>query len=446
MEPRLRAWVEQVLDGELRDSRRGFAGGSRELWFIEVEREGARCPLVLRQETGVGAFAGTPLSLQREATVYRALHGTDVPVAELVAASPDGSALVLEHLPGRSRLDDVSDADAGPLVGAFMEAIASLHALDPAELDLDGFDRPTSDRDHALLDLSLWAGIARDHISDADPLVEYGLAWLERNAPSGVQRSVLVQGDTGPGNFMHDDRSVTGLVDWEFAHVGDPMDDLAWIDMRSGASGPFADTARRDRSYERATGLDVDHDAVRYYSALVQLRCAITTGLTISRGGGAVGLAGYLAPHHRFVAQLGVAIADAIGFDASVVDAPDGEDTPMTAVYDHAIDGLRSVVMPELADRSARLSARAALLVLEHDRAVERMGDQLAAADRDDMVATLGRCVEEAELCDLASTAGADGDRAFLDLLCRRAQRARFVWDTAGAGGPTSLRPPVRSR
>ncbi len=43
---------------------------------------------------------------------------------------------------------------------------------------------------------------------------------------------MLVQGDTGPGNFVFEHGNVTGIVDWEFAHIRIPMDDWAWLDMR----------------------------------------------------------------------------------------------------------------------------------------------------------------------------------------------------------------------
>jgi len=45
--------------------------------------------------------------------------------------------------------------------------------------------------------------------------------------------SVLVHGDFGPQNMLFDldaDLPVVGLVDWEFAHRGDPVEDVAWAE------------------------------------------------------------------------------------------------------------------------------------------------------------------------------------------------------------------------
>lgn len=47
-----------------------------------------------------------------------------------------------------------------------------------------------------------------------------------------VPGAVLVHGDYGPNNMLFDPRTVvvTGLLDWEWAHVGGPIEDLAWCE------------------------------------------------------------------------------------------------------------------------------------------------------------------------------------------------------------------------
>jgi aminoglycoside phosphotransferase len=43
---------------------------------------------------------------------------------------------------------------------------------------------------------------------------------------------VLVHGDFGPNNTLLDPLTfqITAVVDWEFAHLGDPVEDLAWCE------------------------------------------------------------------------------------------------------------------------------------------------------------------------------------------------------------------------
>lgn len=40
----------------------------------------------------------------------------------------------------------------------------------------------------------------------------------------------IVHGDFGPQNMLLDGTRVTALLDWEFAHRGDPIEDLAWCE------------------------------------------------------------------------------------------------------------------------------------------------------------------------------------------------------------------------
>jgi aminoglycoside phosphotransferase (APT) family kinase protein len=42
--------------------------------------------------------------------------------------------------------------------------------------------------------------------------------------------SVIVHGDFGPQNLLIDASGVSALVDWEFAHLGEPIEDLAWTE------------------------------------------------------------------------------------------------------------------------------------------------------------------------------------------------------------------------
>ena len=156
----------------------------------------------------------------------------------------------------------------------------------------------------------MWAKLADDGVPHLDPLVRYARRMAARaRARPTVARTVLVQGDTGPGNFVFDKGKVTGIVDWEFAHVGDPMDDWAWLDMRL----PDADLTELQDRYSRATGIAIDHERIRYYRAAVDYRCAVTTSLAVSRGGGARGWAPYLLVTERYVLGLADRLAALLG-------------------------------------------------------------------------------------------------------------------------------------
>ena len=84
---------------------------------------------------------------------------------------------------------------------------------------------------------------------------------------------MLVQGDTGPGNFMYENGKVTGVIDWELAHLGDPMDDIAWLSWRT-TQHTFTHLPDRLREYEALSGFKIDDARVIYYRVNACVRLA----------------------------------------------------------------------------------------------------------------------------------------------------------------------------
>jgi aminoglycoside phosphotransferase (APT) family kinase protein len=58
-----------------------------------------------------------------------------------------------------------------------------------------------------------------------------GLIAAPLASPAG-DRQVLVHGDYGPQNVLLDAETlqITAVLDWEWAHAGDPVEDLAWCE------------------------------------------------------------------------------------------------------------------------------------------------------------------------------------------------------------------------
>src|SRR3954454_18416989 len=201
MDESLRSWVEETIGGRVVGAERPPVGGSRELYLVDVaKRDGTVVPLVVRCEGG-GSFAGTEVSPSKEAVVYRALANTRVPVPRVFALATDGAALVMERGPCTGDLSGLSADARAPPMRSFVDALAALHTLDVDALPLPGFPRPRTAEEHARLDLEMWARLADDGVDALDPLVRYAGSWLWARAPTAVERTVLVQGDTGLGNF-----------------------------------------------------------------------------------------------------------------------------------------------------------------------------------------------------------------------------------------------------
>jgi aminoglycoside phosphotransferase (APT) family kinase protein len=425
MDDALRTWVEATVGGRVVGAVRPPVGGSRELYLVDVARpDGTAIPLVVRCEGG-GSFAGTEVSPAREAVVYRALEHTAVPVPRVIALATDGSVLLMERVPGGGDIS-VLDTDArAATMRDFTDALAALHRLDVDTLPLPGFPRPRNGREHARLDLEMWARLAREGVPDLDPLARYAGAWLWEHAPTSVTRTALVQGDTGPGNFVFEHEQVTGIVDWEFAHIGDPMDDWAWMEMRAR---PDELPALHER-YHRATGIPVDGERIRYYRVAVDYRCAITTSLAVRRGGGARGWAPYLLATQRYLDGIATRLSALLGVDESP-ELPALSPTPRTDQFDALVAGIRTAV-GHVGDEGIREETRNLQIFVRYLCAYDQIGATLEELDRADRTATFGpEALDDAHLASVAEAGGSAGDPGVWRYLLRRRARERLLWSS----------------
>jgi aminoglycoside phosphotransferase (APT) family kinase protein len=94
---------------------------------------------------------------------------------------------------------------------------------------------------------------------------------------------VLVHGDFKPGNALMRGREVGVVLDWETAHLGDPLEDLGWVTnplRRREHQIPGAWTATELLSrYEARTGLAAADEALRWWQVLANFKLAVI-GLT----------------------------------------------------------------------------------------------------------------------------------------------------------------------
>ena len=102
------------------------------------------------------------------------------------------------------------------------------------------------------------------------PMIDYSARWLLDHLPANHETR-LVHSDFRNGNFMLSASGIVGVLDWELAHIGDPMRDLGWIctnSWRFGGSGPvggFGEYGDLFRGYEEESGTAVDPIHVRFW-------------------------------------------------------------------------------------------------------------------------------------------------------------------------------------
>jgi aminoglycoside phosphotransferase (APT) family kinase protein len=283
LETELRAFVEAVTGGRVARLERTAMGSSRVTLLVDVEGgDGERRELVLRHDSGDGPLSGTDIDLAHEAVFYRALASQRVRIPRLLAEAPDGRTLLVERAPGSEGLAELSESDREAVERDFGRALAELHAVDPAPLPLGDLPRPESAADHARIDLRRWDRFLRENVEKPSRVSRLASDWLDANAPTDCERTVLCHGDAGVGNFLHADGRVTALLDWEFAHLGDPLDDIAWVLVRSHVTGGDVWHPALETWSERS-GLTLDRARVTYYRALVLLRMSISCQIALGR-------------------------------------------------------------------------------------------------------------------------------------------------------------------
>jgi aminoglycoside phosphotransferase (APT) family kinase protein len=408
------AWVEAVGGGQVVAVDRKPGGARKEAWFIDLERaDGTVARCFLRFDRSDPARTKDPWTLHREAGVYLALQDTDVPIPRVLGVHPVQQAMLSERAEGEnwfSRITDPREREA--TAHDFMTELAALHRLDAASLELPGFPPITSVVDAVHAELDEWDRVLSGRGGTPDPALSFSLWWLRRNVPNYDGPVVLVQGDTGPGNFMYAGGRVTAVVDWELAHRGDPMDDIAWLSLRA-TQEPFTDFPTRLREYESLSGNAIDEGRVRYYQVMAETKLQV---MGHERGGGgAGGVIGdvgngfiYGLLHRRLWLE---ALATAIGLELGPAEEKQArQPSDHDWMYDAVLSQLRDVIVPRGTDALATARAKGVARMIKYLAQVDVYGDFYQAQEIDDLTELLGtRPDTVAAGRSAAAAAAADG-------------------------------------
>jgi aminoglycoside phosphotransferase (APT) family kinase protein len=262
-------------------------GASRDTWAVDVETGGDRQSLVLRRDLG-GVISDEALSREQEFRVLQAARNAGVmaPNPRWLCANSDVLGMpffLMERLEGESvgrRVvrEPALAAARRLLPGQMAEQLVRIHAIDPTSLDF--LPRPNPGQSPARTAVERIAQQLRQ-LGEAHPVLEIAIRWLLRHAPE-CPEPVVVHGDFRIGNLMVGPTGLTGVFDWEFAHIGDPVEDLAWPCVRSWRFGqdhlrlgglappePFLE------AYERLSGRKVSPETLRYWEIMGNLRWGV---------------------------------------------------------------------------------------------------------------------------------------------------------------------------
>ncbi len=256
-------------------------GASRETWsFDATTADGETLGFVLRRDPA--AHVGSSERSTEYALLEAAGRGS-VPVPRVrVLLEPDdelGSGFVMDRIEGetipRRILRDDTYAAARPRLAAQCGEIAArIHQLPVTEL-------PPLPQQDAEQQLAQYRDLL-DLFDEAHPTFELGLRWLSTRIPPATIAPTLVHGDFRNGNFIVGEDGIRAVLDWELAHVGDPLEDLGWLCVKSWRFGHpdrlvggFGDLDDLLAAYTAAGGRGADPETVRFWVALGTLKWGV---------------------------------------------------------------------------------------------------------------------------------------------------------------------------
>ena len=255
----LAARLAALLPGDPHVQLTGIAslGAQRQSIFLEITQDGQKTKAVA-QIAGAGIDSH---SIENEAALLRAAEAASVVVPHILVADPASGTIISEHVDGESiprrilRLVE-ADAELGPrLASDCGRALAMIHRIPTESFQgLQDLGDPARYADEMELLL--------ESLTAAHPSFRLGIRWLRRRASSFESAPVIVHGDFRLGNFLATETGLTAVLDWELVHRGDPMEDLAWLCLRTWRFGSddrtvggFGSLEALRTAYEKAGGV-----------------------------------------------------------------------------------------------------------------------------------------------------------------------------------------------
>lgn len=259
-------------------------GASRETYRIRLSVDGETRRLILRRDPP-SSLIDTERSL--EYRTYEAAWRAGLPVPEPLLLEEDEAVLerpfsLMAEVTGcESAIANLAlpeyQAVSSQIAARKWTLLGELAAKRIEDLGVTEFmDVPAHP---ARRELEYWADVIRKDSLTRQPVAEAAIRWLTRNLPAPSGQLCLVHGDYRSGNFLYNQAGeIPALLDWEMAHIGDPLEDLAWsLDPLWGwpdrtLAGGLLPRAEAMALWEQASGFSIDRQAFRWWQVFASLK------------------------------------------------------------------------------------------------------------------------------------------------------------------------------
>ena len=288
LEPRLAAYIAtrlpEATDIAVDRLERISGGASRETYRFRLgwreAGEARERQLILRRDPPA-SLIDTERRVEFEA--YRAFAGSAVPVPEMLWLEEASEALehpffIAEELTGfqaapQMLFSGAYDAVLPKVAQRKWTILGEIARADPIALGLDRWMPAPALDDCWRRELAHWEAILDKDEAEPLPIARAAIRWLKANPPPPAQKLAVVHGDYRTGNFLYDAAGdIHGVLDWEMAHLGDPLEDLAWGFNpvwqfgRPGLEGGLVAKTDAVAIWEQASGLKADPAALHWWT------------------------------------------------------------------------------------------------------------------------------------------------------------------------------------
>jgi aminoglycoside phosphotransferase (APT) family kinase protein len=266
-------------------------GASQETWSFEIVHPSGNLGAILRRAPkGYGAAPTRAAGVAAEARLMQLAFDAGVPsprVLHVLTPEDDlGAGFIMARVEGetiaRKILRDAEFASVRPKLARQLGKIAAI---------IHGFPREKLPELRRLTATAEIGELAREYrsLNWPKPVFELALRWLGDHDPGPPQQETLVHGDFRHGNLIIGPDGIRAVLDWELAHIGDPMEDLGWICVNSWRFGeidkPVGGFGSREELFAgyEAAGRKVDADRVKFYEVMGTLRWGVMCGGMMQR-------------------------------------------------------------------------------------------------------------------------------------------------------------------
>jgi len=235
----LRRLQPDLPDLHLENIKRFFGGSSKPTYradMVWTEGNETKTSGIVVRTTPERSLVDHSQDIEPEALRIAGQHGLPVPRLIVLEADPSqiGSAFfIMQEIAGcQSQAHALATPHFQPLRDKIGEQ-KWLHLGQLAAIELSDEERtvfpPVEIETVWSTELAKWEGYYHENAQEYEPMVEYALRWLRETPPPVPEKLSLVHGDYRTGNFLFDyEGNITALLDWEMAHIGDPLEDVGW--------------------------------------------------------------------------------------------------------------------------------------------------------------------------------------------------------------------------